>query len=298
MRLPGEEKLKAAIRRDYALDFHVASDLLNLGLRIFQHPEAPKPNGEMDNVETWVSLGIVAKALRQYRAIGALADAALGDIAEANSRMLVETMFAAVFLMRPTVILKKNGKPVPEVPGYPLTTAFRTRLYLAHDFASTLKTVKAMVEHGQIDPTDADACLAIAESQAKKSAGEIGPEWARRQKDGRSFSGVSVFDLADSFEMSFVYNYFYRPASARVHGTDARGHIHCAERGDGGIVFSASSSDKGVAESLAFASLLVLQIIVVTNQRFGFGFDEELSKLAPRVQEMTTREVKRRVARV
>src|SRR5207245_5382449 len=155
MRLPGEDELRDSIRAQLAAEFQVASDLLGLGTGIFLSRMRPNPKDDMDHLEAWMCLGIVAKACRQYRAIIALAEIGLGDAADSNGRMLAETMLAAEFLMRPTFVLKCGGKAVPEVPGYPLTTAFRTKLYLAHDATSTEKTLREMAKHGEINPAEA-----------------------------------------------------------------------------------------------------------------------------------------------
>ncbi|HBI42854.1 MAG TPA: hypothetical protein DDY78_08350 [Planctomycetales bacterium] len=289
MRLPGEDELRKAIRADLASELQVTSDLLSIGTGVFLTPVRPNPKDEMDHLEAWMCLGIVAKACRQYRGIVALAEIALGDVADSNGRMLAETMLAAEFLMRPTLVLKRGGKPLPEVPGFPLTTAFRTKLYLAHDAASLLKTLKEIAKYGEISAEDANRALKVAEEHAKEEADGIGSEWAKRQKEGRSYSGVGVLDLAESIDMPFLYHTFYRPASAGVHGTDARKYIEPEERPDGGITFHACSSEKGVAEALIFASLVMLQVLNVANQRFGLGLDERLSEIAPRIQNMARR---------
>jgi len=59
-----------------------------------------------------VDLGIIAKACHQYRGILALVENSLGDVAESNGRMLLETMLAANFSMQAKVTLKQNGQPV------------------------------------------------------------------------------------------------------------------------------------------------------------------------------------------
>jgi hypothetical protein len=289
MKLPGEDELRKAIRANLAVEFQIASDLLDIGTSIFRPTVRPVPKEEMDHFEAWICLGIVAKACRQYRGVVALAEYALGDVADSNGRMLAETMLAAQFLMRPTLILKQGGKPLPDVPGYPLTTAFRTKLYLAHDAASTLKTIREMVKHGEICAEDADRVVVLAEQQANQAADEIGEEWTRRQKSRGSYSGLSVLELAESIEIPFLYHTFYRPASAGVHGTDARKYVQPEERPDGGITFSACSSDKGVAEALVFSSLVMLEILNVANQRFALGLDERLGEIARRVQAMASR---------
>ena len=122
---------------------------------IFSPSTRARPPEPIEHFELFVSLGIIAKACRQYRGIVALAEASLGDVAESNGRMLLETMLAANFLMQANVALKQNGTSMPDVPGYPLTTAFRAKLYLAHDAMGTLKTLRGMAKNSDVEKGEA-----------------------------------------------------------------------------------------------------------------------------------------------
>src|SRR5262245_40124000 len=139
MRLPGEDELRNHIQKNLASEFLVATELMNRGISIIEPMVHARPKESMEHAELWLSLGIVLKACRQYRGILALAELSLGDVAESNCRMILETMLAAHWLMLPTVTLKKNGVPMPDVPGYPLTGLFRTKLYIAHDMSNNYK---------------------------------------------------------------------------------------------------------------------------------------------------------------
>jgi hypothetical protein len=243
----------------------------------------------MEGPEVWVCPGIVAKACRQYRWIVALAEIALGDVADTNCRMLAETMLAAEFLMRPSLGLKRGGTPFPDAADCRPTLALRTKLYVAHDAASKLKTIREMAKHGDIDREQADRAVKPAEEDAKDAADEIGPKWAALRKDRGTYSGLSVLELAESIGMPGIYHAFHRPASAGVHGTDAMEFIDITERPDGGLTFAAVSSEKGVAAALGFSSLVMLQVLDVANRRFGLGLDGRLGELAPRVRELALR---------
>jgi hypothetical protein len=146
MKLPGEDELRDHLRTVLAQEFQVATDLLNLGLSVFHPTTRTKPEAEMEHLELWPCLGIIAKACRQYRGIALLAEYSLGDVAASNGRMLLETMLAARFLMLPSVTLKQNGKPVPDIAGQPITPALRTKLYLASEASDTVKALKAMAK--------------------------------------------------------------------------------------------------------------------------------------------------------
>ena len=208
MRLPGEDELREHIRANLAKEFQLASNLLNLGMGIFSPSTRAKPPEPMEHLELFLCLGIIAKACRQYRGILALTEISLGEVAESTGRMLLETMFAADFLMQAKLTLKQGGKPVPDVPSFSLTTAFRTKLYLAHDAANSLKYLRGMADNGDFDKQEAASVIALAEKHAKETEDEIGQEWARRQKAARSYSGVLIHDLADSLGKAFVYHTF------------------------------------------------------------------------------------------
>jgi len=289
MRLPGEDELRKHIRAALANEFEVASDLLVVGMGIFSPSTRAKPPEPIEHFELFLCLGIIAKACRQYRGILALAEISLGDVAESNGRMLLETMLAANFLMQSTVTLKRDGRPVPEVPGFPLTPAFRTKLYLAHDATSTLKLLRGMAENGDIDKGEAASAIAIAETHEKESHGEIGPEWVKRQNGSDSYSGVRLRDLADSFGKQFIYHTFYRPACPGVHGADARKFAHVAENADGSLTFSMVSSPQGIAEALVLSSMAMLDVLDVANKRLGLGIGERLRDLVQRGRLMAHR---------
>jgi hypothetical protein len=288
MQLPGEDELSEYVRKSLSKEFEVASDLLRLATGIFQSPLGIRPNEANDIFELWMCLGVVAKACRQYRGILALADISIGDVAQSNGRMLLETMLAAKWLMEPTVTLKRNGVPISEVAGYPLTTALRTKLYIAYDSESTLTMLRGMAKNAGAHAHEAGEIIARAEKTLKEDRDEIGAKWADRQQKGRSYSGVRIEDLADSLGMTFIYDAFYRPACPGVHGADARKYVDICESEDGGLMLSTSSSARGVAEALVLSSLALVEVLQVANQRWGLEIDENLRPLAERVSEMTT----------
>ncbi len=198
-------------------------------------------------------------------------------------------MLAANFLMQPKVTLKQGGKTLADVSGYPLTTAFRTKLYLAHDSVSTLKTIRGMAENGDFDEQEADQIVALAEKHSKEDNDEIGPEWTKRQKSSNSYAGVRIQDLADSLGMGFIYHSFYRPACPGIHASDARKYVDVQETPDGRMMFSAVSSPKGVAEALALSSLAMVEVLRAANDRLGLGIEEKVCQLAERTPLMAHR---------
>lgn len=286
MQLPYEDRLRDHIRLGLSAELQVASDVLSVGTRLFEK------NFEINTVmvpghdELWLCLGVVAKACRQFRAIVAMVEFGLGDVANSNCRMLVETSLAAQFLMRPEVKLRKGKKEVPDVPGFPLTTEFRTKLYLANDALSTAKVLREMAKDGGLGSEADDEILRKAEQHAKDQCDTIGAVWTRRLKESHSFSGISTFDLAESLDRLFAYSAFYRPANPSVHGADARKSMNLDVEDDGVISFRFPTGPQGVAEALATASHALLDVLQITSLRYGLGLEERTRSLRARVQKM------------
>jgi hypothetical protein len=152
-----------------------------------------------------------------------------------------------------------------------------------------LKTLKGMAEHGDLDKQKATELITRIEKDLKEDLDAIGPKWTRRQKTSKSYAGVNVYDLADSLGMSYIYHSFYRPANPGVHGADARKHIAVQEKPDGNLVFSTTSSPKGVAEALVWSSIAMVEVLAVANKRLGLGIEEKVLNLGQRINKMALR---------
>jgi Family of unknown function (DUF5677) len=281
-----EDRLREHIRVGLATELQVASDLLSVGTGLFNKNLSIDTDDVPGHDEIWLCLGVTAKACRQYRAIVAMDELGLGDVANSNCRMLVETSLAAQFLMRPEVKLRQSKKDVAEIPGYPLTTEFRTKLYLANDALTTAKALREMAKDGDLGSEDDDEILGRAEQHAKEQCDPIGPEWTKRLKDSGSFSGLKIVDLAESFDRLPVYNAFYRPASAGVHGADARKSMNLEIEDGGAISFRFPISPEDVADALLLASHALLDVLQVASIRFGLGLEERTKNLRVRVRQM------------
>jgi hypothetical protein len=269
-----------------AAELALATEVLDVGVGFFGGRLAINPDQPPTHDELWLSLGIVVKASKQYRAVGAMVELGLGDVATSNCRMLIETSLAGLFLMMPEVTLQRGGKPVPDVPGHPLTTAFRTQLYVANDALSLEKTLRMMHEQGSLTGPDAQATLDLAAKFADEMCAPIGPEWKKRLKDSSSFSGVKILDLADSFGRAADYAVFYRPTSPGVHGADARKSMRLEEEQDGRIAFNFQNTGQGSATALKLASHAYLDVLQVASIRYGLGLEQRTSALRQRVQRM------------
>lgn len=285
MKLPSEDALREYLRTELAAEFQVASELLAIGVGLFENFAIGSPDVPSFD-EIGVCVGVIAKACKQYRAIVGLVELGLGDVANTNCRMLLETSLAAQFLMRDEVKLRRGKREVPEVPGYPLTTAFRTQLYLANDALNIAKTLRGLAEDGGLGTDDDEAVVKQAERFAAELCNPLGTEWTERLKKSGSFSGVKVFELAASLDRQFVYAAFYRPASQGVHAADARRATGVELEEDGRVSIRFPTKSDGVADALALASHALLDVLQIAGLRFGLGLEGRTKTLRQRVQRM------------
>ena len=286
MKLPNEDDLREHIRSEMAAEFQLSAEVLGVGTGLLENHLTMNTDQPPTYDELWLSLGIVAKGCKQYRAVGAMAELGLGDVAKSKCRMLIETSLAGLFLMMPEVTLKQGGKPLPPIPGYPLTTAFRTQLYVANDALSMEKFLRGMHEAGSLTGPDPQATVDHAAKFAAEMCAPIGPDWTRRLKGSHSFSGLNIHDLADSFDRRGDYAEFYRPANPGVHGADARRSMSLNRGEDGSIGFSFPTTCEGVADSLKLASHAFLDVLQVASLRYGLGLEQRTGALRQRIRQM------------
>jgi hypothetical protein len=142
--LPKETQAKAYLQQHYTADFDAMTGVLDLALHIVTNPmQITKPKGLYEKVII-TALGVYVKACKQYRSIQVLCEHGLTEDAQALCRNLCETTIALYFLLRHRVKLKNGNKPVPAVPGKPLSTKFRSDLYLAHGILQKEKMLNDM----------------------------------------------------------------------------------------------------------------------------------------------------------
>ena len=243
-----------------------------------------KPGKGLDDFVVFVALGLVAKACKQYLAIGKMVELGLGEVADSNARMLLETMLAVHFILRHRVILKRDGKKLPAIQGKPLTTKFRTSLYLASHALNGRKLANGLLATPGLKRQMSKEARTEILRQATEWETEIGLDWARRLKEG--YAGVKVINLAESLGFERLYHSIYRITSGGVHATDATAHIRLDDDPKAEWRFEAAPSTDGIAKTLKFASLLLIKILQVADERLGLGLKERNEKLLGEVEGM------------
>lgn len=202
MRLPYEDEVRVLIRQRLEPELTIASALLDLAIGVYTSETPMAPAKGLDDLVVVVALGLVAKACKQYRAIVDIVELCLDEVANSNCRMLFETMLAVNFILRPRVILMKDGKKLKLIHGKPLTTKFRTRLYLANNAFNAQKIANAYAATPGLKRRMSKDARSEARRQATVWEIEIGPDWTRRLKD--AYVGVGIIGLAESLGFGWL----------------------------------------------------------------------------------------------
>ena len=273
MRLPDEDEVKPIIRQRLKPELDLASDILDLGTGIFDRPGTIETVPGLDELVVVIALGLVAKACKQYRAIGELVELGLGEVVGNNLHILLETMLAVEFILRRKVLLKQNGKLLPPIKGKALTTRFRAALYMANDAFNARKFVLGLMATPGLKRQLSVETRNQAVSNAMTWEAEIGTDWAKRVKR-YGYAGVSVSDLADSLGHTRLYAAIYRLNSAGVHSSDAMSYVRDGDHDE--WHFLASADPPGIANPLCLASQLVLKIILTIDKRLRLGLRHRL----------------------
>jgi hypothetical protein len=284
MRLPHEDKVRAVIQKRLAPELKIVSTILDLGTSIYTSGTPMKPDKGLDDFVVIIALGLIAKACKQFRAISEMVELGLGEVADSNARMLFETMLAVHFILRPRVILKRDGKKLAAIKGRPLTTKFRTSLYLASDAFNGRKLANGLLATPGLKRQMSKEVQTEILKQATEWETEIGPDWTKRLKEG--YAGLKIVSLAESLGFGPLYHSIYRITSGGVHAADATGHVRLDDDPKAEWRFQAAPGTDGIATTLKFASLLLIKVLEVADERLGLGLEERKDKLLVEVEGM------------
>ncbi len=107
-------------------ELRLTTEILDLATSIFTSGRRITPAEHLVSFVVMVGLGLLARACKQYRAVGAMSELGLGDVADSLARMMFEAMLAVHFVLRTGVNLTRNWVPFDPVPTRPLTTRLRS----------------------------------------------------------------------------------------------------------------------------------------------------------------------------
>jgi len=279
-----ETQVKAAIERLWRDELRLAARLLQSGLRAVG-AVAHRPRGRFRSRGSaglrynafHVGLSLYVKSSKQFRSLILLCQAGLTEDAEIIARSLFETLLALNFVLRRSVQLKENGKRIKvERHGrrQPLDCGFRTELYLAHyafDLQRRVKGWKNVSGLKRLSRTWGDPAAIDRDAQQAELA--VGPEWTHRLRSRRSFSGLSIRDLADSFGIVHYYASIYGHQSHLAHGADALSYLDLGDE-PSKLSLALAPNTEAVGRILRLGSLLFTGCLDIASQRIGLGADK------------------------
>jgi hypothetical protein len=255
--------------------------VLDLALRLPQKPiMITRPRG-LNKQAINTSFGVFVKSCKQYRSIQILCEHGLPEDALALTRNLAETTVALYFLLRHRIELKRNGQPVPAILGKPLSTKFRSDLFLAYGVLQKEKmlnewsTTKSMsAAYKKVLKGDFPASVAAVKAL-------LGPDWLKRQKDSNYYAGVNFRDLVLSLRSPLIYAVLFRMGSQFVHPSDLTSFLRIDK--DGTPVFLLLPGDLYLKETMTTANLLLVLSMDVLNTRLGLGYDDLIAAMKRRI---------------
>jgi hypothetical protein len=308
--LPLEEQATDGICQEFADEFEFACDVLRFGLKVIGNtPSGPgtfkvtKPRG-LANATVHLALGLFAKACKQFRGIIALCEMGLPKEAGAIERCLFEAILAMNFILRPRIVLKENKVPLTKLkPANPyqcpkcghteparqraplktLSTDMRRTLYLAHDLIGREKELDSYLQAGLTDLAKTLGDEKILRKMAANARRRIGPGWVERQKRSRKYSGVSISDLAQSYDLDRYYISLYKRHSRVVHALDGHDFIGSAKGNQLLIDLGPSSAD--IKQIMFFSTTFFGAAIELVNDRLGLGVGKEVRSLCKELKQ-------------
>jgi len=275
--LPDEVEAREKLTQLFSSEFARMSELHDLAVGIVSFPLTIESAPDLDRSTADVALGLYVKALRQFRAIQLLCEGGLGTDAWALARNLFETTLALCFVLQPRFRPKKDGRQLPSVRGKPLSRRFRARLYIANVVFERERMLGQWQKTRGLRRTAKRAARVAVEERVKQAEIVIGSEWADRLKRSRSYSGLSIKDLAASLKLTTSYATFYRMASWPTHAADAD------------MVFSQPAtldiapSPRGIREAGNAASILLCRCVEIANDGLRLGRDVDVASIVKQI---------------
>jgi hypothetical protein len=280
--LPGEVPARRQVRaghgvllRDTNL-FHTFAvslldrDVLNIqGLR------------DLDPVVALVTVGLFTKACWQHRSVQLLARAGLGADALALARCLFETTLALGFVLKDRVRLRRDGGFLPPVPGRPLNSRLRARLYLANIAFENARTLN---EYQRTKGLKRFRGAAAARAEVARQVGDgeqaVGSQWSDRLRAKRTYSGVSIKDLALSLGLGPTYKTLYKYASWSVHALDLTHFVTFPAGEDRPPHLQLAPHEGEVRRVIDVSNAILLSCVRTFNRRFRLGEDQNVEEHA------------------
>ncbi len=150
----------------------------------------------------------------------------------------------------------------------------RAKLYVAHSLIMKDKKLKDFKQTKIPVPPEVFSNEADIEESAKKAMKMIGEGWVSRQNQTGFFSGVSVRNLADSYNFLHFYLTVYGYQSDVVHGMNATEYF---TNEDGRLQLNLGPSPDGIENVLFLATAHMAGTAQIFSKRLGLGFDRAIN---------------------
>ena len=263
------------ISSDYAAHLTFSDDVNNL-VRTWLTPDQEI---EGDEAELTALVGLLSKSVRLHRGIRLLCERGLGDEAETLNRSLYEAQIAVSFITTPNLALPDPSRPKGDTTTtVTLSSRERAFLYLAYQQVSAYRRALRTFDEADLNDTPLEKAYLEYIDQARN---HLGTGWEKAWK--RSYSGLSLADLAKLLGGEDTHNRVYPLQSFGAHATD--GQRYTAHE-DGRVVpvlgCSSPRDAKITMLTLGSSSGFLLFSAEQADRHLGIGqADEFASKLQP-----------------
>lgn len=286
VKMPGEDEVREAIETVLKPELDIAGEVLNAGLKIFTSGMTVEFSQDYSEQVFALTMGLLAKACKQYRAVCELVMMGLGGCADSNARMLFESMLAIAFLTRERIEFKwhrKDGEDEIEPPAATL----RGLMYLANEIFQSKNIDNVYEQNANLKGQLAADFRARLDESLEEAKGWLGPAWSRRVKE-KGYAGVHISDLAAGLGFSDVYASVYKITSSGVHAADAMSHVVLDKDTLDDLKVDVYPKPGDVPNTLAFATMVMVQIIREVDARLYLGLEQWCDEYGEKTGTMRT----------
>lgn len=286
--LPFEDEIATSISIRFANELTFARRLIEFGVSWTRGESIHVGNGRGLSRRTMHAvLAIYAKTSQQFRSVMALAEIGLTHDAATINRTMFESILLLQFLLRPRIKIREGGKALPPALAKRInSTAKRVRIYSIHLLFERLRFINQMAATPgakraakSLGPT---GDLRKAASRAEKM---IGVDWVAKLKRRKTYCGVTIRELAESYRLTAQYVTLYTMMSSKVHSADATDYLDLLDERDGTtICLSPDPSLVGV--QLDLGARFYLGALSTIDWRLRLGHAEELKRFMAELDEL------------
>lgn len=266
------------IQHNFKLTIENGKRLFKLGVDTLAQPVHIEKIPGIDKFALIVTAGILTKICRLYRGIYILGSSGLVAEAEILQRSLYESMIGLFFILRPRVILRQNDKPLRRIGKKSFNSIFRARLYFAFERVQLSKKINIYEQTAGLKGLSKRMNKIEIDKQMQTVERVVGKEWLNRLKRSKTYSGVSLKDLAQSLGLISAHQTAYYYMSKTAHAMDSSDYIHLDAQ-QGGLYIRLHDDLNSLGRIFGTADVLFFHSIDIYNRRFKLGLDRKLENM-------------------